>query len=158
MQGAHFHPFIQERYRSDQQFQLEIDYCAEGRLKHSEFLDWPELDQEKALIWLREQRLKCPDCGTISDESDPSKGGDFAAYHLDRFTCFACKNIEDAYADERKRGRRKTIAAGFKVRLIPNRVYQERKRIKKQMEILKLKREALQNQTARLERTRSNRS
>ena len=121
-------------------------------------MEWPEPDQEKALVWLREKRLKCPECGTPPHESDPSKGGDFAAYHLDKYTCFVCKNIEDAYADERKHGRKKMIPAGFKIRIIPNRIWQERKRIKAQLATQKQRREALQTQAARLERIGSGNS
>ena len=116
-------------------------------------MEWPESDQEKALVWLTEQRLRCPDCGQRPEESDPSKGGSLTAYHVEKYTCFTCKNIEDAYSDERKWSKRRKIRAGFKVRLIPNLIYQERKRLRKQMAVAKVRADATEKQSARLERT-----
>jgi len=101
-----------------------------------------------------EERLKCPDCGTRQEESDPSLGGDFNAYHVERYTCYICKNIEDVYTDERKRsGKKQRIRPGFKVRLIPNYIYQERRRVRKQMAVKQIRDKALETQVARLERT-----
>ena len=114
-------------------------------------MEWDEEDQAKALVWLEEKSLKCPDCGTRREESDPSLGGDLHAYHVERFTCYNCKNIEDAYADERKKTSKKQIRAGFKVRLIPDFIHQERRRLRKQMAVRKVREKALENQTARLE-------
>ena len=150
MQGTCVPPFILERYRSDPQFQLEIDYCSEGRIKHSEFLEWPEEDQVKATVWQSEQRLKCPDCGTNSAESDPSKGGNFHAYHVDKFTCYVCKNVEQANEDSRATsGKRKgQLPQGAKFRVLPNLVWQERKRLKRQKEILADRKDAMKKQQA----------
>ena len=151
MQGAHFHPFITERYRSDRQFQLEIDYCAEQGIRHSEFLEWDEDDQAKAIVWLEEKNLKCPDCGTRREESDPKLGGTLHAYHVERFTCYVCKNIEDEYDDERKStsGKKGKIRAGFKVRVIPDFMYQERRRLRKQMAAREVRKKALKSQVDR---------
>ncbi len=114
-------------------------------------MEWDEDDQAKALVWLEEKYLKCPDCGTRRDESDPKLGGSLNAYHVERFTCYNCKNIEEAYADERKKTSKKQIRAGFKVRLIPDFIYQERRRLRKQMAARQVQEKALKGQAARQE-------
>lgn len=118
---------------------------------------WTEDDQEKAIVWLIEQRLKCPDCGTREDESDPKKGGSLTAYHVSTFTCFNCKNIEDTYADNRfKSGRKKgQLPGGFKIRLLPDYIWQERKRLRKQKEILETRQKAADMAKARREGTKT---
>ncbi len=95
--------------------------------------------------------MKCPDCGTRREESDPKLGGSLTAYHVERFTCYNCKNIEDAYADERTSTPKKQIRAGFKVRLIPDYLHQERRRLRKQMAAREVREKALKNQIARQE-------
>jgi hypothetical protein len=102
---------------------------------------------------MTEQKLRCPDCGTRPEESDPKLGGDLNAYYLEKYTCFACKNIEDGFADERKAsGKKNRIRPGFKLRLVPNYVHLERLRIRKQLAIKKVKDKALEVQLARLKR------
>lgn len=114
---------------------------------------WTEEDQEKAIVWMMEQKLKCPDCGTRQEESDPKLGGDLNAYYVERYTCITCKNLEDAYTDERKAsGKKHRIRPGFKVRLIPNYIHLERRRIRKQLAIKKVKDKALEVQLTRLKR------
>ena len=157
MSGARQCPFITERYRTDRRFQLELDYTAERGIPHSEFLGWDEEDQEKAIVWLTEQRLKCPDCGTREDEWNPKMGGELAAYHVYTYQCMVCKSIEDAHKDARiKDGKRKgQLPPGFKARLIPNHIWQARKRIRKQREILNLRKEASDKAIARRERQKT---
>jgi len=116
-------------------------------------MEWDEEDQEKAIVWLTEQRIKCPDCGTREDEWNPSLGGDLHAYHPYSYTCINCKNIEDAYADGRlKSGKRKgQLPPGFKIRLMPNFVWQEKRRLRKQKEILETRQKAAELAAARRE-------
>jgi hypothetical protein len=42
-------------------------------IPHSEFLSWSTEDQDKALAWLEQERLKCSNCRTYRDdwERDP---------------------------------------------------------------------------------------
>ncbi len=117
------------------------------------FLEWPEEDQVKALIWLSEKHRNCPDCGTNSDESDPSKGGHFHAYHVEGFTCYVCKNVEQATDEGRiKSGKRKgQLPQGAKFRVVPNLVWQERKRLRKQKDILAERKKARDIQQANRE-------
>ena len=98
--------------------------------------------------------MKCPDCGTRYDESDPKQGGDLHAYHASTFTCYVCKNVEQAYADARiKEGKRKgQTPYGFKVRVIPNFVWRERQRLRRQKEILATNAETIKKAEARRER------
>jgi hypothetical protein len=114
---------------------------------------WTDEDQEKAIVWLIDQRLKCPDCGTREDEWDPKQGGVLNAYHVHRFTCINCKNIEDEYADSRfTSGKKKgSLPAGFKIRLVPDYIWQERRRLRKQREILATRQKAVDIAQARRE-------
>lgn len=48
--------------------QEQLDYCVPRGIPHSTFLDWLELDQDKAIEWQRLQLEKCSSCGTRSAE------------------------------------------------------------------------------------------
>jgi DNA-directed RNA polymerase subunit RPC12/RpoP len=152
VQGAHQRPFIEERFRTDPRFRLEIEYCAEKAIPHSEFLEWSEDDQEKAMVWLTDTKTRCPDCGTREDEWDPKKGGSLHAYHVSSYICINCKNVEDEYEDARiKEGKRKgSLPAGFKVRLISDYIWQQRKRLRRQKQILATHQEAEDKRRQRL--------
>ena len=97
-------------------------------------------------MWMMEQRLKCPDCGTRRDETDPEYGGDMHAYHALGFVCMGCKNVEQTFADARiKQGKRKgQLPEGYKVHLLPSYVWQERRRLRRQKKILAEREEAIQ--------------
>jgi hypothetical protein len=99
-------------------------------------LEWPDSDREKILTHLIEKKLACPDCGTREDEWNPQKGGLLHAYHTERFTCRNCANIEGAYADARfMDGKKKgQLPPGLKIRLVPNYLWLEKKRLKRQRE------------------------
>lgn len=45
-------------------------YVVPLGIPHSRFLEWDELDQDKALAWLREQATVCKGCGTRKAEWD----------------------------------------------------------------------------------------
>ncbi len=91
------------------------------------------------IVWMMDEKLKCPDCGTRQDEWDPKHGGVLHAYHISRFTCINCKNIQDTYDDVRKQNRKKGVPNGFKVRLIPHYVWKQRAMARKQLNLQKEK-------------------
>ncbi len=87
------------------------------------------------IVWMIDQKLHCPDCGTRQEEWDPAKGGEFHAYHISRYQCLMCKNIEEAYEDERKKSSKKRIPSGFKVRLVPHYVWLQRAQVRRELAI-----------------------
>lgn len=64
----HGHPFQRERLRYDSQLYLELSFCSEHGIPHSEFLDWSAEDRAKALAFLVEKGLRCDLCGTAEWE------------------------------------------------------------------------------------------
>lgn len=89
------------------------------------------------MVWLLDEKTKCPDCGTRREEWDPTRGGSMYAYHPSAYICLPCQNVENEYVDRRiKDGKRKgQLPAGLKVRLIPDHVVKEQRRLKHQREI-----------------------
>lgn len=65
-------------------------YCGPRGIPHSVFLSWPELDQDKALEWAREQATVCDGCGTRRAEWD----ADGDAYYAVPSICRGCEAIE----------------------------------------------------------------
>lgn len=64
--------------------------CAAYRIRHSEFLSWPDDDRDKALWWEIHQRQTCPECGTRPVEWDPDQGGHDYAYLAELHQCWGC--------------------------------------------------------------------
>jgi hypothetical protein len=48
---------------ADALLQERLAYTVPSRIPLSQFLAWPEQDQDLALAYLRSQRRKCPSCG-----------------------------------------------------------------------------------------------
>lgn len=80
----------------------ELALCREYRIRHSEFLSWPESDQDKALAYERYDRSVCV-CGTRREEWDPEAGGDRNAYVAMTDTCPGCQVRGDLEHDLRER-------------------------------------------------------
>lgn len=66
-QGAGHKPY-RARLRIDGAFSLELQYCNEHGIPHSQFLDWEPADRAKALAYLLEQAERCQMCGTAGWE------------------------------------------------------------------------------------------
>ena len=77
--------FYLARLREDRRLRAELDYCAPRGIPHSDFLNWEQDDQDKALAWQVDEADKCPGCGTRSYEADD--------YEVGKITCRVCKDI-----------------------------------------------------------------
>lgn len=44
-----------------------MEYCGPRGIRYTEFLDWPQIDQDAALAWARRDRSKCGGCGLPRD-------------------------------------------------------------------------------------------
>lgn len=71
-QGAGRRPF-RARLRVDGTFNLELQFCNEHGLPHSEFLQWDPVDRSKALAYLMEASERCQLCGTSEWEWNENK-------------------------------------------------------------------------------------
>lgn len=60
------------------------------RIRHSEFLEWDQLDRDKAIWWHVRKSETCAGCGTREVEWDPDQGGDRLAYGTDIRQCRGC--------------------------------------------------------------------
>ncbi len=118
-------------------------------------MEWDLEDQEKMIVWMMDQKLKCADCGTRQEEWDPKKGGVMHAYHVSRYTCLMCKNIEDTYEDVRKKSNKGKLPNGFKVRLVPHYIWKQRAKVRKQLEVQRTIDAGEEQAAKRAERQRS---
>lgn len=113
-------PTLASRYRLDYDFRLELDFCFEyAGISHQEFLSWPELERNKAVMWMMERHLKCPHCGTRLEEWDPKGGGNRHAYIPQIYTCPGCEISGDALTAAQKRANATGGGHGLRVRLLP---------------------------------------
>lgn len=108
-----------DRLEEDPFFAEEMALCEELRIPHSEFFEWAEADQVKAIAFRRRRLLRCPRCGSSDhDFVDPETGRLFeiplVQTKVDR--CFGCMEVEKTRdgidADDR---------AGLTVRLVKRR-------------------------------------
>lgn len=68
----------------------ELAYCVPLGLRHSEFLSWPQLDQDKVVAFLRYQSTVCSDCRTRSEDWERDR----EAYIGDTIRCPGCEILE----------------------------------------------------------------
>ena len=80
------HPYHRQRLRYDSSFYLELSYCYENALPHSEFLSWSAEDRSKTLAFALEKSLRCVSCGTAGWEWEQDKG----AYEPVNVMCWGC--------------------------------------------------------------------
>jgi hypothetical protein len=64
-------------------------YCGPRGIPLSRFLSWPVDDQQAALTWMAEDRLRCSNCGTAEWEWDE----DPEAYEAQMWVCKGCNRI-----------------------------------------------------------------
>lgn len=74
-------------------------------LPHSRFLGWDELDQDKALAWMRERAKQCPGCGTRAEEWKRDR---FAYVGQTRY-CPGCEVLEQERENVREDARGVTV-------------------------------------------------
>jgi hypothetical protein len=56
--------------RYDSSLYMELSFCTEHGIPHSEFLDWEPDDRAKALAFVIEKSARCDMCGTAQWEWD----------------------------------------------------------------------------------------
>jgi hypothetical protein len=66
------HPY-RGRLRADSSFFLELQFCNEHGLPHSEFLHWNPVDRAKAIAFVIEKAQRCTMCGTAQWEWDENR-------------------------------------------------------------------------------------
>lgn len=94
---------------------LELAYCCPHGIPHSEFLEWPQADQDKALWWVIHERQTCSGCGTRPDEWDTEQGGSDDAYIAEPYLCRGCRVRADG--DEWLEKNIKSLPRGTRMRL-----------------------------------------
>jgi hypothetical protein len=104
-----------KRLRTNERLWEELAYVVPLGIPHSRFLDWSDDDQDKAIAFLRDQRNRCPNCGTREEDWAEDKFA-FVGWH-DR--CLGCEAVEQE---------RKNIpegALGMRVKLLPREVVEK---------------------------------
>lgn len=80
--------------------------CADYKIPHSQFLEWDQVDRDKAIWWHIRQAETCSGCGTRDVEWDPERGGSRFAYGAAIRRCRGCEVSEMAQdSDVFKQGR-----------------------------------------------------
>lgn len=64
-------------------------YCGPRGIPLSRFLGWPVDDQQAAMAWMAEDRLRCSQCGTAEWEWDENPDAYLATAHL----CKGCNRV-----------------------------------------------------------------
>lgn len=79
-----------------------MEYCGPRALPHSQFLSWPEDDQDKALAWMIDKQDTCRNCGSYPDEwVEQDENGRFfkvqpPPMYARTHSCEGCATIEHA--------------------------------------------------------------
>ena len=81
--------------RVDPTFQMEVRWCADAGIPHSEFLSWSPADRSKVIALLTEDAKRCSMCGTSPWEWEEDKWAYTPAAH----TCQGCKHLDAARED-----------------------------------------------------------
>ena len=88
---------------------MEMGFCNEHGIPHSEFLEWDPEDRAKALAYMSEQAIRCQLCGTAEWEWKENK---FAFTAVEEF-CQGCYQ-KQAFSDQQG-----SSLPGTNVKLIP---------------------------------------
>jgi hypothetical protein len=103
-------PFQRARLRYDATFALEVGYCYDVGVPHSEYLErWSPEDRAKVAAVALEKSSACPSCGTQPYEWDE----DPDAYVAINITCPGCMRREIMQEDDTPK------VKGTSVRLLP---------------------------------------
>lgn len=75
---------------------MEMEYCVPIGLPHSQFLSWPEMDQDKALAFLMWKSQFCPQCNTRNSGwvDERNRWLDEPEYDVITHKCFGCDAID----------------------------------------------------------------
>lgn len=89
---------------------MEMSFCNEKGIPHSEFLQWEPEDRAKALAFITESGLRCSMCGTAGWEWEENR---FAYTPTDEFCqgCYSKSRYGDTEGDK--------SLPGTNVKLVP---------------------------------------
>lgn len=90
-------------------------YCGPKGIPLSQFLTWPQDDQDAALLWQSHEGQRCTGCGTHPHEWDPERGGNPHAYMAGLRYCPGCARSASLANSEQA----KHAGHGFHVVLTP---------------------------------------
>lgn len=76
-------------------FAMQVAWCTDKGIPHSQFLRWDEADQQKVMASLLEERSRCKSCGT----SEWEWAEDQFAYSTARHVCRGCMLLDAAQED-----------------------------------------------------------
>ena len=94
--------------RYDQVFAMQVAWCTDKGIPHSQFLDWSVEDQQKVMASLLEERSRCKSCGTSEWEWESDRFAYSAAQHI----CNGCMRLDAANEDSNR-------SPGAKMVLVP---------------------------------------
>lgn len=95
---------------------MEVAWCSDHGLPHSDLLGWDPVDRAKLVAHLVSSGERCTMCGTAQWEWDQDPGAYEAGTHL----CLGCRTKEEAAEDAPK-------ISGQRVVLVPRRVAEARR-------------------------------
>lgn len=77
---------------------MELDYCVEHGIPHSQFLGWPEDDQDKVVEYRLHMMGQCRQCGTWPAEWVEEDGTALEPppYLAATQRCLGCATLEEA--------------------------------------------------------------
>jgi len=87
---------------------MEVGWCVEHGIPHSEFLTWSDEDRSKLMAYLLEESSRCSSCGTKPADWDEDQW----AYEAVTIMCHGCA-IKDAANEDAP------DLPGAKVTLVP---------------------------------------
>lgn len=76
-------------------------YCGPRGIPLSQFLSWPQSDQDAALGWAAHEAQRCQGCGTHPDDWNEKAGGSRVAYHAEIRECEGCVHLQRTRESER---------------------------------------------------------
>lgn len=107
---------------------MEMSYCSEKAIPHSQFLEWDPEDRAKVLAYIAEDAERCQMCGTAGWEWEENR---FAYTAVDEF-CQGCY-AKSMYSDTESRA-----LPGTQVKLVPTTPL-----IKAKMQVTAMKRRSM---------------
>jgi hypothetical protein len=78
-------------------------YCGPKGLPLSQFLAWPESDQDAALTWQAHEARKCTECGTHPDDWAQNW---WYAWEAEAYRCRGCQVVGDKRDEIQKQDKR----------------------------------------------------
>ena len=118
--GAEAGPY-RDRLRYDGSFYLELQFCDEAGIPHSQFLSWEPEDRAKALSFMIAKAEKCALCGTAPWEWEENRRAYTPVEHMCP-GCYAKESLSELTGS----------MPGTTVRLVPAGSQEAAQRILKQ--------------------------